>query len=168
MSGFHSNYNPRNVIINYATVTFNSGFSEDVYFSISENSPRLSVRTGNSGDSSPAISADRSAIVTLTFMPQSLSAKILTSIYYGLRESDSTDTNFLGAAPMVIQDPSGSVFIVCKEAVLQSMSEQSLGADTGTVSFEFFVQEVKQVTALPESYQAEVSKALADLATATV
>lgn len=157
---FLSTYSPRNVIVNYAGTNFNSGRVDDVFVNIAEGSPRISTRKGNSGDTSVALSSDHSAIVTLSFYPESQSGKIMTGLYYGLKNAESVGKVILGSVPLSIIDPSGGVYLTCAEAVLMNKTDTTLGADTGTISFEFYVEQAVQGS-LPDEYEADVQSALA-------
>ena len=155
-------YSPRNVLVNYAGVLLNSGRPEDVFITITENAPRASFRKGLSGDTSSALSPDHSATITLSFYPESNTAKVLSLIYFGLKNAEAAGTPVLGAVPLVITEPAGSTLMVCPQAVLMNKTETSLGADTGTVSFEFFVEHAVQAVATPE-LMAEMNKGLSEL-----
>lgn len=156
---FLSTYSPRNVVVNYAGALFNSGRTDDVFVSITEGAERISTRKGLSGDTSVALSSDHSCTVSLTFYPESQSGKIMTGLYHGLKKAERDGNVVLGAAPLVIVDPSGSVFLTCNEAVIQSKSDTTLGADTATVTFDFYVESATQ-GALPDEYSNEVTAAL--------
>lgn len=142
-------YSARAVNIIYAGATLNSGRPDDVFITIAENADRVSFRKGMSGDTSVSLSPDHSGTITLSFFPESQSAKSLTNIYASLREmerrGDKQPAN-IGVAgtgtPLVVVDPSGSIILVATEAVMQSVSERSLGDDTGTISFTFFVDDM--------------------------
>lgn len=138
---FLTPYSARNVFVGYAGVLLNSGRPEDVFFTVAWNAPRTAMRKGLSGDTSASISPDHSAIVTLSFYPESLTAKVLGGMYTTMKVAESKGLAILGAAPLVIKDPTGSMFLTCREAVIQNQTDMSFGADTGTISFEFFVEE---------------------------
>lgn len=152
---FLTPYSARNVIINYGGVTLNDGRPEDVFFTVAWNAPRTAMRKGLSGDTSASISSDHSALVTLSFYPESRAAKILGNIFSSLRISEGKGKPILGKATLVIIDPSGSMFLGCREAVIQNQTDLSFGADTGNVSFEFFVEEAF-IGAVPADLKAEV------------
>lgn len=159
---FLSTYSPRNVLVNYAAAILDSGRSDDVWITISQNAPRASFRKGNSGDTSAALSADHSVTVTLSFYPESQSAKALTGIYNGLKAAERSGNPVLGAYPLVISDPSGATLLLAKEAVLMNSGDISLGSDTGTVDFEFFVEDALQLP-LEGDLAEEVNSSLDEL-----
>ena len=159
---FLSPYSARNVIVNYAGQLLNDGRPEDVFINVSEGSPRLSTRKGNSGDTSVSLSPDHSAVVSLTFYPESKAGKVLTGIYYALKNYESVGEPVLGAVPLSIVDPSGGYYLACAEATMMNKTDTSLGSDTGTVTFEFYVEQAIQGS-LPEDYAGDVAAALNDL-----
>lgn len=159
---FLQTYSARNVLINYAGVILNSGRPEDTFLTISENAPRASFRKGLSGDTSSALSPDHSVTITLTFFPESRSAQALSLIYNGLKDSERFGNPVLGAVPMVISDPSGSTFVAAGEVVMFNKTETGLGADTGSISFEFYAEEAFQV-AVGAELNEEANKGLREL-----
>lgn len=142
-------YSARAVNIVYAGITLNDGRPDDVFITIAENADRVSFRKGMSGDTSVSLSPDHSGTITLSFFPESQAAKGLTNIYSALREMErrgDTQPANIGVAgtgtPLAVIDPSGSIILAATEAVIQSTSERSLGEDTGTISFTFFVDDM--------------------------
>lgn len=159
---FLPTYSARNVLVNYAGAILDGGRPEDTFVTITENAPRASFRKGNSGDTSAALSADHSVTVVLTFFTESQAAKILSGIYSGLKSAEKAGSPVLGSYPMVISDPSGSTLLVAKDTVLMNKTEVGLGADSGTVSFEFFVDDATQLP-LPDDLAASAKDALSKL-----
>ena len=159
---FLKTYSARGVNINYAGVSLNEGRPEDAFITIAENAPRVAMRKGLSGDTSSALSPDHSVLVTLSFFPESLSASVLSVIYNGLKAAEMAGTPVLGAVPLYINDPSGSTLLVAAEAVLTNKEETSLGADSGSVSFEFYVETGYQFTGA-QKVQSAATKALENL-----
>ena len=161
---FHSTYSARNVTVVYAGANLSEGRPEDVYITISENSPRASFRKGLDGNTSAALSSDHSVTLTLSFYPESTTAKVLSGIYYGLKELERTGTALLGAYPLVINDPSGAAsLLVADEAVLMEKGDSSFGADSGTVDFTFYIEDARQAV-LPAELEAIVNASLGNLA----
>lgn len=138
---FHETFSAKNVVVNYAATDVSQGRPEDAFISISQGAPRASFRKGLDGNTSAALSADNSVTVTLSLFPESNSAKILTGLYYGLKQSLRQGEAVLGALPLIIADPSGTIFLVANETVLMNIGDLSLGEDTGTIDFEFYVED---------------------------
>tara|TARA_Y100000310_G_scaffold74348_1_gene70504 strand:- start:31553 stop:32032 length:480 start_codon:yes stop_codon:yes gene_type:complete len=136
MAGFHTPYSARGVLVNYANVDITEGKSDDVYLTISRNSPRISTRVGGDGRYSTALSPDRGVTVVLSFFPESNSAKIMAAVYEALVASDT-----LGAIRLDITDPSGSINLIADEAALSEEGGRSYGGDSGTVDYTFIVPE---------------------------
>lgn len=137
---FHGTYAARNVLTNYAGIDLSSGIPEDTFISMTENTGRASFRKGLDGNTSASISPDNSYTVTLSFFPESATAQALTNLYSTLRVADEAGEQTLAAFPLGIYDPSGSGILGSLEAVIQKAGDQSYGADTGTVDFEFYVE----------------------------
>lgn len=156
---FHATYSARNVVTNYSGLDISEGRPEDVFITIAENSDRASFRKGIDGHTSSALSSDNSYIVTLSYFPESATAKILTGIYSALKLAQTTDAATLGAVPLGIADPSGGTIFAASEAVMQSRGDTSLGEDTGTIDFVFYV-ESGAITALPEDLAKAVAEGL--------
>lgn len=160
---FHTTYSAKHVITNYAGVDLSEGRPEDVFLTITESAPRASFRKGVDGNTAPSLSTDHSATVTLTFFPQSNNGKLMTALYYSLKQAAKGDEPVLGAFPLVISDPSGSILIAAPEAVLMNKGDNSFGNNTGEVSFEFYVEDVFGIS-LPEGELADtLNNALGDL-----
>lgn len=159
---FLSTYSCRAVLVNYAGVALNDGRPEDTFITISENAPRTAQRKGLSGDTSVALSPDHSVMVTLSFFPESTAAKLLNAMYYSLKDLERAGKPVLGAAPLVITDPSGVIMLVCKEAALSNKTETAFGADTGSLSFEFYVEDA-QIKPLPGALAGKVAGAVSAL-----
>lgn len=138
---FHETFSAKNVVVNYSGVDLSQGRPEDAFLTISQGAPRANFRKGVDGNTSAALSADNSVTVTLSLFPESNAAKVLTGIYYGLKLSHDQGQPVLGALPLGIVDPSGTIFLVAQEAVLVNMGDLSLGEDTGTMDFEFYVED---------------------------
>lgn len=159
---FHAPYSAKQVTVNYAAGDFSEGRPDDVFITISESAPRATFRKGVDGNTSAALSSDHSSQVTLSFFPESDSAKLLSNIYYALRSSQRGDSPTLGAYNLVVLDPSGSIIIEAEEAVLESMSDRSLGNDTGTIDFVFYVETLLGGS-LPADLAQEANKVLGAL-----
>ena len=159
---FLTPYSARNVTISYAGIPLNQGRPEDVFFTVAENAQRMTPRKGLSGDTSVSLSSDHSTLVTLSFFPESDAAKVLTAIYYSLKEAERAGTPALGAAPLMVSDPSGITLLASPQAALQNKTETSFGADTGTISFEFYVEEAL-IKPLPADIAGQISAAKAAL-----
>jgi len=130
-------YNPRNVVVSWFGVILSEGFADDAGISISENSPLMATRAGLSGNHAVNMSPDGSFTVGVTLFPESDAARVLKSAYTALKLSGK----FVAGALTIKddEDGGGNILFVANQATLMSMSEQSYGADTGTVTFEFFV-----------------------------
>lgn len=159
---FHETYSAKSVVINYAGAVLTKGRPEDAFISIAQGAPRANFRKGLDGNTSAALSADNSVTVTLSFFPESNSAKILSGLYYGLKLSHDQGKPILGALPLGITDPSGTIFLIAEEAVLVNMSDLSLGEDTGTIDFEFYVENAI-ATPLSGELADKLSSALTEL-----
>lgn len=145
---FHDAYSPREVLIIYG-VDISEGKSDDAFITISRNSERVTTRAGNDGRYSATLSADRGGTVTLSYFPESNSAKLLQGIYTALQQS-----NTLGDLPLVIIDPSGTLVVAAAEATLSSTGDMTLGTDTGTIDFVFTAPELITAPAdLPDEVQ---------------
>lgn len=153
---FHATFSAKQVLVNYAGVDMSEGRPDDVFITISETSPRASFRKGVDGNTSAALSSDHSAQVTLSFFPESTNAKLMTSTYYALREAQKGDSPVLGAFPLGVVDPSGSIAVGALEAVLESMADRSIGNDTGTIDFVFYVENLVG-TALPSDLASDAA-----------
>lgn len=164
---FLQTYSRRGVSTVYAGKDLSEGRPDDVFITIEQNAERVSFRKGFSGDTSSSLSSDHSLKVTLTYFPESRTAKFLTNFYniisqsevllrnndfkttFGQIEGDLKKLGFksfaasgiLLPAPLILEDLSGAVVLDAPQAVLYNRTETSLGEDTGTVSFEFFVEE---------------------------
>ena len=142
---FHETFSAKNVVINYSGVDLSQGRPEDAFVTIAQGAPRANFRKGLDGNTSAALSADNSVTVTLSLFPESNAAKVLTGIYYGLKLAHDQGEVILGALPLGIVDPSGTIFLVAKEAVIMNIGDLSLGEDTGTLDFEFYVEDAVAV-----------------------
>lgn len=138
---FHETFSAKSVVVNYSGVDLSQGRPEDAFLTISQGAPRANFRKGVDGNTSASLAADNSVTVTLSLFPESNSAKVLTGLYYGLKLSHDAGKPILGALPLGIADPSGTIFLIAKEAVLVNMGDLSLGEDTGTLDFEFYVED---------------------------
>lgn len=137
---FHPTYSSRRVVINYAGVNLSDGKAEDAFLTIAHNTPRASYRKGADGNTSAALSSDMSLTVTISMFPESSAAKALGIAYYGLREAERQGAGVLGAVPLGIVDEAGTTILTTTEAVLTNVGDLSLGQDTGTIDFEFYVE----------------------------
>lgn len=155
---FHATYSPKNFVVNYAGIDLSEGRPEDTFISISQSAPRAGMRKGLDGNTSTALSSDHSVTLTLSFYPESETAKKLAALYHSLRFAEMTGDVTLGAAPLVLSENSGATFLSAPETVLVNMGDQSFGADTGTIDFEFYVETAAQMT-LPSNIAAEVTRA---------
>ena len=164
---FLQTYSRRGVSTVWAGKNLSEGRPDDVFITIEQNAERVGFRKGFSGDTASSLSSDHSLKVTLTFFPESQSAKFLTQFYNvasrsetflrdydlgsafdtiqsqlrGLGFTSFAASTILLPAPLLIEDLSGAVVLDAPQAVLYNRTETSLGEDTGTVSFEFFVEE---------------------------
>lgn len=155
---FHNTYSAKNFVVNYAGIDLSEGRPEDGFISISQNTPRAAMRKGLDGNTAASLSSDHSVNLTLSFFPESETAKKLAALYHSLRLAEMTGDVTLGAAPLVLSENSGATFLSAPETVLVNMGDQSFGADTGTVDFEFYVETAAQIT-LPANIAADVTKA---------
>lgn len=160
--GFHTPFCARNVTIEYALLDISSGLAEDAFFSISENAPRLATRAGVNGKHAASLSSDLSVTVEITLFPESDAAKVLTAAYMALKESSRTGVNVLGAVPLTVKDASGVVWLEALEATMMSYSGMTLGADTGTVTFTFFVPDAAVLT-LPSDLATQLNNVKTNL-----
>ena len=164
---FLQTYSSRAVQTVWAGQDISNGRPDDVFITIEQNAERVGFRKGFSGDTASSLSSDHSLKVTLTFFPESEAAKRLTAFYnvtsqaersLGLLGSAGASANamvslislgftavvangVLFPAPLIIKDISGGVVLDAPQVVLYNRTETSLGEDTGTVSFEFYVEE---------------------------
>jgi hypothetical protein len=138
---FHETFSAKNVVINYAATDISTGRPEDAFITISQGAPRAAFRKGLDGNTSASLSADNSVTVTLSLFPESNSAKILTGLYYAFKQALRQGEAVLGALPLIVADPSGTIFLVAKETVLMNLGDLSLSEDTGTIDFEFYVED---------------------------
>jgi len=138
---FHETYSAKNVVSNFSGIDVSQGRPDDAFITISQGSPRVNMRKGLDGNTSSALTADNSVTVTLSYFPESNAAKVLTALYYGLKASNDAGKPILGALPLGLSDPSGTVFLIAQEAVMVNIGDLSLGEDTGTMDFEFYVED---------------------------
>lgn len=138
---FHETYSAKNVVSNFSGIDVSKGRPDDAFVTISQGSPRVNMRKGLDGNTSAALSADNSVTVTLSYFPESNAAKVLVALYYGLKQSHDAGKPILGALPLGLADPSGTIFLIAKEAVLVNIGDLSLSEDTGTLDFEFYVED---------------------------
>lgn len=138
---FHSTYSAKNVLINYSGRDLSDGRPDgQAFVTISQGAPRASFRKGVDGNTAASLSADNSVTITLSLFPESDNAKILGAIYYGLKQAHDAGKPVLGALPLGLSDPAGTIFLIAKEAVLMNIGDLSLSEDTGTIDFEFYVE----------------------------
>ena len=142
-------YSCRNVLINYAGMTLDSGKGEDTFVTIEYNSDRFSKTTGCSGDTAVSLSPDHSATIVLTYQATSNSAKLLAFLHGAMRLAEMNGEPELGAGPLGIVDPSGSTYALAKEAALMSVGTNTLGLGENTRDFTFDVPVLAE-TALPD------------------
>lgn len=159
---FHKTYSMRNVDIDYALLDLNVGKADDAYLTISQGAPRASYRKGADGNTSASLSADHSVTVTLSLFPESEAAVKLQAIYDALKASERAGEPVLGAVPLVISDPSLAANILSLEAVLTNVGDLTLGQDTGTKDFEFYVEDALSNPLLGD-LAADLQKAKDDL-----
>ena len=164
---FLQTYSRRAVQTVWAGQDLSNGRPDDVFITIEQNAERVGFRKGFSGDTASSLSSDHSLKVTLTFFPESEAAKRLTAFYNVTSQAERTlslqgvagaidaataglsalgftavvANGILFPAPLLIKDLSGAVVLEAPQVVLYNRTETSLGEDTGTVSFEFFVEE---------------------------
>lgn len=154
----HAAYASRSVTINYSGVLFETGKGDDVWLNVSRSAPRASFRAGADGNHSASISPDRSGTVVLSYFAESNSAKIMQAIYSGLQADGDT----LGAVPLAVTDPSGSIIFGADQAVLSEVGDAGYSTDTPVIDFTFFVPDLTVIT-LPADLAAEVNSALSTL-----
>lgn len=159
---FHPTYSAKAVVINYAGADLTEGRPEGAFITVAQGAPRAAFRKGVDGNTSNSLSADNSVTVTLSLFPESNAGKVLTGIYYGLKAAHSAGEVVLGALPLGVVDPSGTIFLAAKEAVLMNIGDLTLSEDTGTMDFEFYVEDAV-ATPLTGELADKLASALSEL-----
>lgn len=146
---FHKTYSARGTVVNYAGMDLTPGKSDGEYLTISYVSDRVNIREGMDGNASIAVLPTHSVTVTYTLFPESESAQLLQAFDGLLRNAERTGNPFAGDLPFAVAADAG-VLIATPSAVLQSVGDQSLGENTGTIDFVFYCQDAR-IIQLPEN-----------------
>ena len=155
---FHETYTQRGVLLNYGLVDITTGISS---VDIAENNERVSFRKDISGDTAATVNADNSYTLTLSYFPESRSAKILRTAYQAMRSASTADA-VLGDLPFTISEPSGAMLLTAEKAVIQSIGNTTLGEDTGTVDVVMYLESA-YVLGLPADIAQDVNTMISAL-----
>ena len=162
MAKFLQPYSARNVSVIWGPINLAGGRADEAFATITRNAPRASTRAGFSGDISVSLSTDHSYNVTLSFFPESDSAKVLNGVFQALAAAERAGQPLTGAMPLVITDPTGLNTLVCREAMMLEHSDIEYAENTGVIIFTFMVAEAVQGP-LPQDVAQIVSNAVKGL-----
>lgn len=124
-------YSPKDVNISFNGIPI-TGFAPDSFVRLRRNSDVVRETVGADGEMALTFSADRTGEVEIELM-QTSKANLTLSLALQLMEKTRTPT--LGV--LMVQDPSGSVLAVAKNAYIKAYPEVELGADMNTKNWMF-------------------------------
>ena len=118
-------YSSRDVQIAWSGVPL-TGLAPDSFITVTPTADTLQASTGSDGLSEVSYSPDNTGTVTVSFQQGSTSARLLAA---------SAAVIQAGGDPIVgdltIVDPSGSVFVFCKDARIMTRPELTRGINAG-------------------------------------
>ena len=105
-------YDPDQLTIVLSGIIIDSGFAEDEFVSIEQNSQDFEMVVGALGDVTRSKTNDKTATITLTLMQK---AKVNTALSV-LNNLDKKSANGAGVGPLLIKDRSGTALYAASKA----------------------------------------------------
>lgn len=137
-------YNPQAVEIVWGGVTLD-GVADGTFIEAVRNQGNSQTKVGAYGDPAHTKIVDKTGSVTVTFLQQSDSNKILSAVQ--LAQDDSED---LIRLDMSIRDKSGGFLCYIKAAHIMTAPSMSLGDDSTNRAWVWFADRIDYADTIPE------------------